>query len=183
MLTAKTADMTGNQTDKLPLMSRVNVVVSFLFMLIAVPLIIIPVGLLLVPNWWQVFVLHSPYCWGVLGISVVLGYGNAIRYYWREKSRLAESRFLIMGCQRSGTTLLGMVLESHPQIEMIEENDLRFHGNGALTRELKLDAVLKNPAVDGGLTGYKAPRDSHRLDEFAHAVPPLRVLWIERDKY
>ena len=46
--TAKTADMTDNKIDRLPLLSQVNVL--FLFMLISGPLIIVLVSLLLVPG-------------------------------------------------------------------------------------------------------------------------------------
>ena len=30
---------------------------------------------------------------------------------------------MILGCQRSGTTLLGLMLEAHPGVDLIEEND------------------------------------------------------------
>ncbi len=76
---------------------------------------------------------------------------------------------------------MAMVLEAHPSIEIIEENDCRFHRRGRVTRYLDLQAVSDHRASDRQLIGYKAPRDSHRVDEIKKAFPSLRVLWMERD--
>lgn len=91
-----------------------------------------------------------------------------------------SSPFLITGCQRSGTTLLGMVLEAHPEIEIIEENNTRFHSHGKITRELDLPAVATHaPRRPALMTGYKCPRDSHRIREIA-AHDGFLVVWVVR---
>ncbi len=75
-----------------------------------------------------------------------------------------------------------MTLEAHPEIEMIEENDARFHVQGAVTRELDLRAVSDHAVADGRrMTGYKAPRDSHRLEDVVHAFSLIRIVWVERE--
>jgi hypothetical protein len=62
----------------------------------------------------------------------------------------------------------------------VEENDTRFHTPGRVTLELNLDAATRHRRSDGGLVGYKGPRDSHRVAEIAAAWPHGRVEWVER---
>jgi len=81
--------MIEHRTDGLPLSSWINVVLSFLFMVIGVPLLLWFLALL-VGAGWQRLTLYSPYCWGVLALSAVLGFGNAFRYYERAKSKLTK---------------------------------------------------------------------------------------------
>ena len=90
-------------------------------------------------------------------------------------------KFLITGCQRSGTTLVAMALEAHALIEIVEENDTRFHVDGIVTRELDLEAVSGQVASDRRMIGYKAPRDTHRIDEVTRIFPLVRVVWVERE--
>jgi hypothetical protein len=56
-------------------------------------------------------------------------------------------RFFILGCQRTGTTLLRLILEGHPDVVCYDE--------------LKAYAILKNPVVENlspaRLIGYKLP--------------------------
>ena len=74
-----------------------------------------------------------------------------------------------------------MALEAHPLIEIVEENDGRFHVPGEVTRELDLEAASVQVARDRRMIGYKAPRDSHRLDEVMTAFPLVRIVWVERE--
>jgi hypothetical protein len=94
-----------------------------------------------------------------------------------------HKKFIILGCQRSGTTLLGMALQAHPDIELIEENNPCFHTQYALTKQINLSAVKEYSSTDRKLTGFKAPRDSHRTEEIVFNVPLTRILWISRDIY
>jgi len=89
-------------------------------------------------------------------------------------------RLIITGCQRSGTTLLGMILEAHPRIDLIDENNPHYHPVGEITYELDVEAAAK-PHRGNSVLGFKAPRDSHRVAEIVQGIPHLRVLWIERD--
>ena len=89
--------------------------------------------------------------------------------------------FLITGCQRSGTTLLGMALEAHPSVEIVEENNQRFHKRGAVDRELDLEAVVSYTQGGGKVVGFKVPRDSHRLKQIVGALPSVLVVWVDRE--
>lgn len=62
----------------------------------------------------------------------------------------AERRFLIAGCQRSGTTLLRLALNAHPDISVYDET----LGYRLLMGESSEDAA----AGETPLTGYKIPR-------------------------
>jgi hypothetical protein len=92
-------------------------------------------------------------------------------------------QFVILGCQRSGTTLLGMALEAHSRIEMIEESDRRFNIPYGLTLRLDLRAVRHYQGNQLSAIGYKAPRDSHRCAEIIRALPAVKFIWMRRDAY
>jgi len=81
--------MTAQKNDRLPLSSRINVGLSFLFMVISVPLLLWLIASLVSPG-WRKLMLQSPLCWGILAISVVLGFSNAAHYYRRVKSKLTK---------------------------------------------------------------------------------------------
>ncbi len=70
--------------------------------------------------------------------------------------------FFIMGSQRSGTTLLGLVLAANPNIEITEENDLKYHYKGERTFLLDIDEVSTLDQQAEGCFGFKVPRDTHR---------------------
>ena len=92
-----------------------------------------------------------------------------------------DGRFLVLGCQRSGTTLVGMMLEAHRRIEYFGEMDTTVNRAGDLTRELDLDAVGDQPVPLGGRTGFAANRDTHRWAEIRAALPNAAAVWVERD--
>ena len=72
-----------------------------------------------------------------------------------------------MGCQRSGTTLLGLILNSHSEVTVIDENDNYFHKPSNLTILLDLNKVrsaLQEPISQNHFI-FKAPRDTTRVDE------------------
>ncbi len=68
-------------------------------------------------------------------------------------------RFFISGCQRSGTTMLRLILESHPSIQCFDE----AAGYDLLVRESKgerCEFFVKNGAA---LLGFKIPRFAEQL--------------------
>ncbi len=82
------------KTDSLPLSIRINVGLSFLFMLVAVPLLLWTFVVLFAPGATftagQMLIFCSPIQMGVLVIGAVLGLANALGYYMRAKSRLTK---------------------------------------------------------------------------------------------
>jgi len=81
-----------------------------------------------------------------------------------------NSPILITGCQRSGTTLLNLILDSHPKIIGIDEMEFdKIPFNDYLT------APQFHPYVS-----FKLPTDSHRV-QFIKNIPRLKVLWCIRD--
>lgn len=77
---------------------------------------------------------------------------------------------IITGCQRSGTTLLNLILDSHPQIKGIDE--MEFH---RIPFNEYLTAPQYHPYVS-----LKLPTMSHQV-EFMKNIPGLKVLWCIRD--
>ena len=68
-------------------------------------------------------------------------------------------RFFISGCQRSGTTMLRLILESHPSIQCFDE----IVGNDILIRETKGENnkfFVKDGAT---LLGFKIPRFAEQM--------------------
>ncbi len=55
----------------------INVVLTFLFMQIGVPLVVYLVMTLALPPWGGFLVREPPYCWCFLAIGAVLGFGSA----------------------------------------------------------------------------------------------------------
>ena len=92
-----------------------------------------------------------------------------------------SDKFMILGCQRSGTTLLGMILQAHNNLEIIEENNFWFHRQYALTYQLDLKKVWEYKSPGGKSVVYKAPRDSHRVEEIINTIPNVRIIWIVRN--
>lgn len=88
--------------------------------------------------------------------------------------------FIITGCQRSGTTLLGMALHAHKGLDVIEEDNNRFHERVGETLLLKFQTCLKSTLSAAQQTGFKAPRDSHRLTSFILDNPKMKTLWLRR---
>jgi hypothetical protein len=68
-------------------------------------------------------------------------------------------RFFISGCQRSGTTMLRLILESHPSIQCFDE----AAGYDLLVRESKGEGN-EFPVKEGAaLLGFKIPRFAEQL--------------------
>lgn len=77
---------------------------------------------------------------------------------------------LITGCQRSGTTLLNLILDSHPMIKGIDEADYE---------DARMNEYLQSPAYHPCVV-FKLPMASHLASAF-NRIPGLKVLWCVRD--
>ena len=77
---------------------------------------------------------------------------------------------LITGCQRSGTTLLSLILDSHPKIHGVDEVDYRNEN-----LELYLRHSNYHPQVVFKLPSFSSSVESFKL------IPGLKVLWCIRD--
>jgi hypothetical protein len=78
---------------------------------------------------------------------------------------------LITGCQRSGTTLLNLILDSHPDIAGIDEMEFdpsRFADY--------LSDSQYHPFVS-----FKLPTIAHEVQIVRQRAPTLKVLWCVRD--
>lgn len=109
---------------------------------------------------------------------------------------------LIVGCQRSGTTLLGQILGSHPNAVLIDEDDgatplaLALCSSGCLDPDLLRPALLKartkyrdddRITAEGdlghGITHVvlKAPNATYELEALQRLTQPPRLLFAVRD--
>lgn len=80
-------------------------------------------------------------------------------------------RFFISGCQRSGTTMLRLILESHPSIQCFDE----AAGYDLLVRESK-DEGREFPVKEGAsLLGFKIPRFTEQLTWLEFSDPDYGV--------
>lgn len=68
-------------------------------------------------------------------------------------------RFFISGCQRSGTTMLRLILESHPSIQCFDE----ANGYDILVAEAKGEASQLSVKEGTTLQGFKIPRFAEQL--------------------
>lgn len=77
---------------------------------------------------------------------------------------------LITGCQRSGTTLLNLILNSHPAITAIDEMDFDVS---------QVSHYLTSPDFHPCIA-LKLPTIAHEVASF-ESIPALKVLWCIRD--
>ena len=77
---------------------------------------------------------------------------------------------LITGCQRSGTTLLNLILDSHGAIRGVDESEFDPE---------KLDVYLTADEFAPNVA-FKLPRYAHNL-AFIRSLPDVTVLWCVRD--
>jgi len=77
---------------------------------------------------------------------------------------------LITGCQRSGTTLLNLVLDSHPEIHGVDEMEYS---------ETKLREYITAQEFHPQIA-FKLPVYAPFLDWIKGLLPELRVLWLIR---
>jgi len=85
-------------------------------------------------------------------------------------SKSMRTPILITGCQRSGTTLMNLILDSHPKIWGIDEDRFDF---------ASIYGYLSVP-MQAPFVSFKLPRFAHILP-FIEMLPGCRVLWCIRD--
>ena len=90
------------------------------------------------------------------------------------------AKCFILGSQRSGTTLLGLCLEAHPEIEVVEESDDRFHQPYFLTKRIDLEGVNDYQSPGRRAICFKSPRDSHRVKAIFAKMDHVKILWMWR---
>jgi len=83
---------------------------------------------------------------------------------------MKKTIILITGCQRSGTTLLHLILDSHPEISSINEKEFKFH---------HLNTYINAPWLPNNIA-FKLPRYAPIL-QFIKGLPNRKVLWCIRD--
>lgn len=85
---------------------------------------------------------------------------------------MTRTPILITGCQRSGTTLINLILNSHPKIWGIDEDKFSFP---------YIYSYLSSPVPQAlPFVSFKLPRYAHILP-FIEMLPGCRVLWCIRD--
>jgi len=82
---------------------------------------------------------------------------------------------LILGCQRSGTTLLLLMLAVHPKIRGVDEVDSRS--------SFPFWSTLFYNHLKGYHTCYKLPQRTAELDLIIKRYPDSKILWIVRHPY
>lgn len=97
-------------------------------------------------------------------------------YYLREKHDdirasacpSQQKVFFIVGSQRSGTTLLRLILDSHPALTVYDEGE----ANGL---------IRSGRFARQGLTGFKVPRWTHRYEFLNRKHPAASYIFMKRD--
>lgn len=90
-------------------------------------------------------------------------------------SQLSKHSVLILGCQRSGTTLTFLILNSHPQVKGIDESESNYsfpHQN-----------VLYNNSKNNYLTCLKLPNQTFNLKYILQHFPQTKIIWPIRNPY
>jgi len=83
---------------------------------------------------------------------------------------MQNTPILITGCQRSGTTLMNLVLNSHPDILCIDEDRFRYPSINTYLNAQWLPAFVC----------FKLPRYAPIL-QFIKSLPDLKIIWCIRD--
>ncbi len=81
-----------------------------------------------------------------------------------------KNRILITGCQRSGTTLMGLIMDSHPDIINVDENE--FH---------KEDLEAYENSTSKSNISFRLSRESANIDFIMNELKPSIVIWMVRD--
>ena len=73
-----------------------------------------------------------------------------------------------------------LILSAHPAVQVIVEPDTRFHVVGDETALLDFDLAKAASLRQRALLVFKAPRDTHRIDELFLDFQNARLLWLTR---
>jgi len=92
----------------------------------------------------------------------------------------------IVGCQRSGTTLLGLMLGSHPDITLYDEPEsyafesCMCNNKCGCCNWVKNDEVTR-PEADSPYSVYKVPMWTHRIDSIYDRYPNSKFIFLSRN--
>lgn len=90
-------------------------------------------------------------------------------------SKFSKQSALILGCQRSGTTLLFLILNSHPQIKGIDETETGYsfpHQN-----------ILYRNSIKDYLTCFKLPNQTFNFKYIKQHYPQTKIIFPIRNPY
>lgn len=90
---------------------------------------------------------------------------------------ISEHLFLIFGCQRSGTTLLLAILNSHPQITGVDESEFPSSYPFPSAQRLFLNKLLNHYSC------FKMLQHSHKVKFLRRYYPKSKILWPIRNPY
>lgn len=79
-----------------------------------------------------------------------------------------DKLFFIVGCQRSGTTMLGLALDSHPDITIYDEPEA-YH------------RIRANDFIKRGYIGFKIPMWTHRHEYLISRYPNSKFIYLYRN--
>ncbi len=90
-------------------------------------------------------------------------------FSWLLSTRL----ILILGCQRSGTTLTHMLISSHPKIDGKDESEIGF--------DFPNWKFLICSFLKGHYLSCKLPTKTPELESIIHKFPHATVVWVTRN--
>lgn len=80
-----------------------------------------------------------------------------------------RKKFIITGCQRSGTTVLKLLLDAHSEITVYDEDEVGFHGE-------KVNSFSEKAST--AVCGFKLPMISNELNVINSLNPDLIVFLV-----
>lgn len=90
-------------------------------------------------------------------------------------SSLSKNSVLILGCQRSGTTLTYLIFNSHPQVKGIDETATGY--------SFPHQSVLYGNSLKNYLTCLKLPNQTSNFDYIASHFPQTKIVIPIRNPY
>ena len=87
----------------------------------------------------------------------------------------SKDSVLILGCQRSGTTLTYLIFNSHPQVRGIDETDTYYR--------FPHQSVLYRNSRQNYLTCYKLPNQTNNFEYIAQHFPKTKIVIPQRNPY
>lgn len=90
-------------------------------------------------------------------------------------SSLSKNLIIILGCQRSGTTLTYLILNSHPRIKGIDETESNYC--------FPHPSVLYYHWIRGYKTCCKLPNQTFNLEHIIKYFPQAKIVWLIRNPY
>ena len=88
---------------------------------------------------------------------------------------LSKKLVLILGCQRSGTTLTFLMLNSHPKLTILDETESQFD-------YLPLNSMFQN-WIEGNFFGCKLPAKVGNIEYINRYFPHVKIVWPIRNPY